>query len=170
METEMKKETCTECGKRARATTGKYRFDEVGIPVVIDKIPLVKCGHCGNVDPVIPNLNALIDGIAFSVISRCSHLTGAEVRFLRKYLGLPASEFARLIDVDRTTISKWDNAQQDIGAQSDRLIRLLVASKSKELRKKIERVMENYRELTDSEAPRTQYLRIDPFTMEYQYA
>jgi hypothetical protein len=53
-----------------------------------------------------------------------------------------------------------------VGAQSDRLIRLVVASNSKELRKKIPRVMENYRELKDQAAPRTQYSRIDPVTME----
>jgi transcriptional regulator with XRE-family HTH domain len=79
-------------------------------------------------------------------------------------------EFSKLVDVDRTTLSKWENNQQDIGKNSDRLIRFLVVSKSADLRTQIEEFMKKYVELTDCDPPGKTQLRIDSETFEYEYA
>jgi DNA-binding transcriptional regulator YiaG len=65
--------------------------------------------------------------IGLVVVRKPARLTGAEVRFLRKLLGYSGADFARHIGVDPTVVSKWENDQQPIGEQSDRLLRMMVA-------------------------------------------
>jgi DNA-binding transcriptional regulator YiaG len=166
----MRKETCSDCGKEKRIITGNYRFNEVGLPVVLVNVELVECKECGTVEPIIPDVNGLMNVIAFAVIAHPCKLTGAEIKFLRKYLGIGGDEFSKLANVDRTTLSKWENNQQGIGKNSDRLIRFLVVSKSPELRKQIEEFMEKYGELTDCKPPRKPQLKINSGTLEYEYA
>lgn len=167
----MRKEACSNCGKDAPVTTTNYRFEEVGLPVLLKNVELVDCQECGALSPVIPDLNGVMQVIAFAVIAHPCKLIGKEVKFLRKYLGLSGDEFSKLVDVDRTTLSKWENDQQEIGKHSDRLMRFLVISKSPELRKQIEEFMEKYGMLTDCEPPRKhQQLKIDSETLEYEYA
>jgi DNA-binding transcriptional regulator YiaG len=165
----MRREICGSCEKEAKVIRGNYRFDEVGLPVLLKHVELVKCEHCGNVDPIIPDLNGLMHVIAFAVISRPCKLGGQEIKFLRKYLGMNGEEFAGILDIDRTTLSKWENGQ-DIGPQSDRLIRLLVLNKSTELRKHVEEMMRRFSSITDCDHPPKSQLNIDPRTREYEYA
>jgi DNA-binding transcriptional regulator YiaG len=166
----MRKEACNNCGKEARVITGNYRFDEVGLPVLLENIDMIDCKECGTTEPIIPDMNGLMHVIAFAVIAHPCKLNGGEVRFLRKYLGMNGEEFARLVDIDRTTLSKWENNQQDVGKHSDRLIRFLVVSKSEDLRKQIEQFMEKYGQLTDCDPPRRPQLRVNTTTLEYEYA
>jgi DNA-binding transcriptional regulator YiaG len=161
---------CGDCGRKARVTTGDYRFDEVGIPVLLKNVELIDCRECGAVSPVIQDMNGLMDVIAFAVIAQPCRLKGAEVRFLRKYLGMDGNEFSKLIEIERTTLSKWENNQTDIGKHSDRLIRFLVVGQSADLRRWMERFMEKYKELTDCEPSRKPQLKIDSETLEYEYA
>ena len=165
----MRNEMCGNCGKETTAIRGNYRFDEVGIPVLLKNVELVKCEDCGTIDPIIPDLNGLMHVIAFAVISHPCKLDGAEIKFLRKYLGMSGEEFSGLLDIDRTTLSKWENGQ-DVGPQSDRLLRLLVLNKSLELRKRIEEMMKQFSAINDCSAPRKQQLKVDPKTLEYEYA
>jgi DNA-binding transcriptional regulator YiaG len=166
----MKREACNNCGKGARIITGNYRFDEVGLPVLLMNIEQVDCKECGTVEPIIPDLNGLMHVIAFAVVAHPCKLDGDEVRFLRKYLGVGGGEFSKLVDIDRTTLSKWENNQQEIGKNSDRLIRFVVINKSADLRTQIEKFMKKYEELTGCDPPRRTQLRIDSETLEYEYA
>ena len=61
--------------------------------------------------------------LALAVVAMPQKLAGEEVRFLRKSLKMSGDEFSSLIHVDKTTLSKWENNEQAIGDQSDRLIR-----------------------------------------------
>jgi DNA-binding transcriptional regulator YiaG len=166
----MKRETCDSCGNEVKVVTGNYRFDEVGLPVLLKNIELINCKECGTAEPIIPDVNGLMHVIAFAVAAHPCRLKGAEVRFLRKFLGMNGDEFSNLVDIDRTTLSKWENDQQEIGKQSDRLIRFLAMAKSADLRKQIEQFMEKYGELTGRHSPRRSQLKIDSETLEYEYA
>jgi len=166
----MKKEMCAECGKQRKVVTGNYRFDEVGLRVLLQDVPLVKCEECGTTEPVIRDLNGLMHAIAFAVVTHPCKLTGNELRFLRKYVGLSGEEFSKLVRIEPETLSRWENSQQEIGKNSDRLIRFIVVSKSPDLRKQMEEFLEKYRELTDCEPPRKAQLKINPATLEYEYA
>jgi len=164
-----RKRTCGTCSHEAAVHTTDYRFNLVGLPVLLKRIEVIRCPHCGNIDPVIPDLNGLMHAIAFAVIGFPCRLSGEQVRFLRKYLGISADEFSELLHVDRTTLSKWENGQE-IGPQSDRLIRLVVLSKSEELRGKAGELMERWNDIEDCSPRRRPQLRIDAETLKYQYA
>jgi len=166
----MKKETCHDCGKEVNVIVGNYQFKEVGLPVVLMGIELVRCDNCGTTEPIIPNLNGLMDAIAYAVISDKCKLDGAEIRFLRKYLGMSAAEFSQLIHVDPATISRWENGPQNPGPQADSLIRLTVLNNTPTLRLNIEEMMTMIATIQHCGPPRKRQLRINPKTLKCQYA
>jgi putative zinc finger/helix-turn-helix YgiT family protein len=165
----MKIEQCGNCGKDARVIVGNHRFEEIGLPVLLKHVELVKCDECGTVEPVIPNLDGLMHAIAFAVISHPCSLEGDEIRFLRKYLGLNTEQFSQLLSINKDTLSRWENGQ-GVGEQSDRLIRLLVINKSQELREHIGKLMAMFPELKDCKPDRRPQLKVDSNTLEYEYA
>jgi len=115
---------CSNCEKDAKVVRGSYAFKESGLPnVTLQGIELVRCKHCGSEDPIIPRMNDLMRSLMVAVICKPYQLRGEDIRFLRKYLRMTGAEFARLMDVDKTTLSKWENNDDKIGSQSDRLIR-----------------------------------------------
>ena len=125
---------CDVCGGAAMIERRDYHFREVGLPrVVLLGIDVLHCEQCGDGGPIIPRLNDLMHTLALAVINQPARLAGAEVRFLRKYLGLSGAEFARLLSIDKTTLSKWENDADQAGEQSDRLIRAIVMLTSDEL-------------------------------------
>ena len=133
---------CPNCGKAARVVRGNYLLQELEIPVKLLSIELIKCVHCGNVDPVIPSLDGLMDLVALNLISSRSLLSGGEVRFLRKYIGKSAQDFARPLHVDHTHLSKIENGRVVIGAGLDKLVRLVVLLSSPGLRRKRKELLE----------------------------
>jgi len=166
----MKTEQCSHCEREANVITGSYRLDQMGLPVVLKNVELVKCDECGTVEPIIPNLDGLMHSIAWTVISHECRLAGDEIRFLRKYLGLSTTEFTELMHITKDCLSRWENGE-DVGAQSDRLIRLVVLSKSKELRQHIEEMMKMFPQLADKKRTgRKPELKIDSKTHEVVYA
>jgi DNA-binding transcriptional regulator YiaG len=161
---------CKGCGKKAKVRRGNYRFDEIGVPVLLKNVRIADCGACGTREPVLANRARLMDTIAFAVASQPWKLRGSDVRFLRKFIGFNGAQFGKLVQVEPETLSRWENDQQDIGKNSDRLIRFIVVSKSPELRKNMEGFLIKYRELTDRDAPRNAHLKVDAATMKYEYA
>lgn len=117
---------CGACGEATEACTGQdYHYTESGLDnVYLSNIELRVCESCGEVTPRIPRINRLHETIAKALALKPYPLSGAEVRFLRKQLGLKAKEFAAHLRVDASTYSRWENGDQQIGGQSDALIRL----------------------------------------------
>ena len=102
----MKQEKCTSCGRDTHISRGNYHFDEIGLPVTLKNVELVKCDECGTVEPIIPNMNGLMHAVALAVITQERALTGEEIRFLRKYLGLSTSQFMKLLHINQSTLSR----------------------------------------------------------------
>lgn len=120
--------TCTECGGAMNVREEPYRYRECGLPyVTLAKVEVSRCGMCGNFEVSIPRIEQLHRLIAKHLIEKLSRFTGVEVRFLRKSLGLSGTDFARRMGVAAETVSRWENDATPIGAQADRLLRLLVA-------------------------------------------
>jgi putative zinc finger/helix-turn-helix YgiT family protein len=118
---------CNICGGstevRARQ---RYHYKECGLDnVYLENIELRVCKACGVEMPRIRRVLDLHATIARAVALKPSLLNGAEIRFLRKHLGLKAREWAALLRIDHTTLSRWENGDQQIGPQSETLIRLL---------------------------------------------
>src|SRR5580700_10704031 len=109
----MKTASCSNCEKLADVVTQNYRFEEMGLPVELRSIKVIRCPHCGNVDPIIPNMDSLLHILAIAVVCSPRKLSGEEVRFLRKYAGKSAREFARFLHVDHTHLSKVENGKTE---------------------------------------------------------
>jgi DNA-binding transcriptional regulator YiaG len=133
---------CSNCSKAAKIVHGNYHFKESGLDnVILCGIELIQCDHCGNEDPIIPAMNELFRTIALAIVTKPYRLAGEEVRFLRKYLALTGDKFSRLLHIDKTTLSKWENNEDPVGTQSDLAIRMLIMSQDKALREKIAEVV-----------------------------
>jgi putative zinc finger/helix-turn-helix YgiT family protein len=105
-----------------------YLYTESGLPnVVLVGVEVRRCPSCGHHEVVLPRVTELHRTIAHAVIRKRSRLSGAEVRYLRKYLGWSGADFARHVGVDPSTVSNWENDKDPIGPSSDRLLRMMVA-------------------------------------------
>jgi transcriptional regulator with XRE-family HTH domain len=85
---------------------------------------------------------------------------------------MTGAEFAHLIDVDKTTLSKWENNDDVVGSQSDRLIRLTVLGLGEGLREKLDEVIRtvfpNIRRTGAKTAPKVG-IEIDSKKLTHQY-
>jgi putative zinc finger/helix-turn-helix YgiT family protein len=118
---------CSNCGELTVVRPGQsYHYTESGLNnVYLENIELRVCESCGAVTPRIPRILQLHETIARAIVSQPNSLSGPEIRFLRKQLGLKAKEFAAYLRTDVSTYSRWENDGQPISPQSDLLIRLM---------------------------------------------
>lgn len=160
--------TCSNCEAPAPVVRGDYDYSLCGLPVVLENIELIRCRNCGNVDPLIPKMTKIHRLIALAVIRKTDRLTGPEVRYLRKWLGMTAADFAELLKVDKTTVSKWENGALDLGVQTDCLIRMIALGRGEGLSGEIKEAIELFRTISD--AIRPVKIRMDTAKMKYEYA
>lgn len=124
----MKCDICDAPMRERRATAkAPYYYVLGGLPHVgLVGITVYECpGH--SISPVIPRIGELHRVIAGTFVSKPGPLTGAELRFLRKNVGLSAQKFAALLVVDPAHLSRVENGKQRaLGPSTDRLARLIV--------------------------------------------
>jgi putative zinc finger/helix-turn-helix YgiT family protein len=159
---------CSNCGGKAKAVRGIYRFNVSGLDAVLVGVQLIRCEACDNEDPVLPNMDDLMKCLAQAVIEKPWRLSGVEIRFLRKYLGMNGEMFSSFIGVDKTTISKWENCHETVGETSDKMIRALALMLGDGLRERIERAAQTLPQIK-SGARKVEY-RYDAGTREVEYA
>ncbi|MDE0332609.1 MAG: helix-turn-helix domain-containing protein [Nitrospinae bacterium] len=117
---------CNACEQIYVESTGDYHFKSSGLDnAYIEDVRLIKCG-CG-VGLKIKAMGSVLDQLGNAVINKPGPLSGQEIRYLRKNAGLSAREFARLLEVNHTTLSKWENGRAP-GRASDLLIRFVYAA------------------------------------------
>jgi len=74
---------------------------------------------------------------------------------------------ARLLGVDKTTLSKWENNQIPIGANSDRLIRAVALALGPESKADIEKAIRGFTEISDERESVLLELDVKDFTVHY---
>lgn len=118
---------CDICqGKIITKTQQSYHYKECGLDnVYLKNVDVRMCESCGEKNLRIPGILELHETIARGVALQPCPLRGPDIRFLRKQLGHSAKEWATFLRVDTSTLSRWENEQQEIGPQSDSLIRFL---------------------------------------------
>jgi putative zinc finger/helix-turn-helix YgiT family protein len=121
---------CPNCGNpELTSRTGPYKYDESGLPnVTLQGIKVLCCATCGEEMPVIPAISDLHRVLSLVLVNKPQKLSPAEFRFLRKYLGYSATDFARVIDASREHLSRWENGTKPISSFVDRLMRLMVVA------------------------------------------
>jgi putative zinc finger/helix-turn-helix YgiT family protein len=141
---------CTSCGQPAPAERRSYRYTESGLPnVILQGIEVADCSSCGNSDVLISRISKIHRAIAQALANSPARLTGAQLRFLRKHLGLSGEELGRYLHTDKTKISKWETEEDRIGPATDRLVRLLAAALDSELRPQVVAVAEHLPQILD---------------------
>jgi putative zinc finger/helix-turn-helix YgiT family protein len=163
------KDRCSNCGQPASRIRRNYLFRESGLSnAVLKDIQIVTCDHCGNEDPIIPRLSEVIRVLASATVRKPRPLTGQDVRFLRKQMDMNGETFARHLGVDKTTLSKWENDQIPIGANSDRLIRAVVLGLGPDSKAEIESGIRSFIAIDEEGAPVR--IEIDARSLAFSYA
>jgi putative zinc finger/helix-turn-helix YgiT family protein len=117
---------CPNCRQQMETRRENHRYSECGLDnVFLDSIEIHSC-QCGERIVSIPKLAQLHEVIAFAVAKQAARLTGQQVRFLRKYLGWSGVQFAEVIGVDQTTVSRWETGAMPMGSGAERFLRLAV--------------------------------------------
>lgn len=164
-----RKDRCSNCGQQATRVRRNYLFRESGLSnAVLKDIEIVVCDQCGNGDPIIPHLSEVIALLASAIVRKPRPLTGEDVRFLRKQMDMNGETFARHLGVDKTTLSKWENNQIQIGSNSDRLIRAVVLGLGPDSKAEIEKGIRNFIAINEEGEPVR--IEIDPRILAFTYA
>lgn len=125
---------CYNCGKPLRKkVVEKYHYLESGLPnVYLKGVTMYYCS-CGEEMVGIPCPEGLHDQIAKTIAKNSRPLTGDEIRFLRKHLGLMSGDLARILGVSKVTVSRWENSKAKIDKSYESILRAM--TRDKKLRK-----------------------------------
>jgi transcriptional regulator with XRE-family HTH domain len=123
--------TCESCGGNmqvARATSEKpYRYLISGVKdLFLVGIFVASCPACKQESPIIPRMAELHRVIATSLLQKKEFLRGDEIKFLRKNAGFAAQDFAALLGITPSHLSRIENGKtKQLGSPADRLARLV---------------------------------------------
>lgn len=121
--TEAVSRRCADCHSMVKGTIDNYHYTECGLQTVTLRDVLVYRCECGATVPELPSIDSLHTLIAVDLLKKQELLTGDEIRFLRKMVGLNQKELAKVMGVDPTRPSKWESGGLTIGKDSDRVLR-----------------------------------------------
>lgn len=111
---------CTNCGEQILSEHRNYQYTESGVPnVILQGVTVADCPKCGNSDVSIPSVAKVHRTIARAIANSPARLTGPQVRFLRKHLGLNGDELGRYRHTDKTKVSKWETEEDGVGRATD---------------------------------------------------
>jgi transcriptional regulator with XRE-family HTH domain len=128
--------TCYDCGSpvvhRVATLQKPYHYDLSGLKdVYLAGITVENCPKCQTEAPIIPRIAELHAVIAKSLVDKPALLTGEELRFLRKWAGFPAKQFAALLWIDASHLSRVENGKtRHLGAPVDKLARAMAMAAS----------------------------------------
>ena len=123
---------CIECNKKMTSKREVYRYTESGLNNVYLETDVHRCVKCKESVVDIPNIYGLHEMIAEDLIKKPYLLKGKEIRYIRKFMHLKAVELAKIIGVDKVTVSRWENDAAQISVANDKLLRLIYVQKYQE--------------------------------------
>lgn len=113
----------------------EYQDEVLGVPVILKNGVMKRVYDNGDETFEIINERGLIAAVAMVRALDPLRLTGRDVRFFRKVLGLTATDFAQALNVAPETVSRWENDKRGLGGHGgfvDKGIRLFVCEKLRE--------------------------------------
>jgi putative zinc finger/helix-turn-helix YgiT family protein len=119
---------CLECNVKLVSEKHKrYHYTECGLShVYLKNVTTLICPNCNYQEVEIPDPAGLQAEIARRLVSKLSRLNGREFRFLRTFLGHSGADIARLFDVTRETVSRWETGAIKIQGPADIALRYMV--------------------------------------------
>jgi DNA-binding transcriptional regulator YiaG len=119
---------CVECGLPLRLEHKTTAYPESGLDnVQLINVPVWVCDN-RHEEYQIPAVEQLHELLTNMILRKPAPLTGKEVRFLRKELGLSAKEFASRIALAPVHLSRIETGGRPVLRRMDLLIRLYVAA------------------------------------------
>jgi DNA-binding transcriptional regulator YiaG len=100
-----------------------FVYEGLGFPVELIDCPMKKIHDEWVLDI---NMAALQRFVFQGLIHKPYPLTGKEIRFMRKFLGLSTTEFGDKLGVSHATVVKWENEQSKIAPAQESYIRLFL--------------------------------------------
>jgi putative zinc finger/helix-turn-helix YgiT family protein len=125
---------CELCGSTMEVTkaTSKrpYRYEMSGLDnIFLVGIEVRHCAKCDVRVPIIPKIEGLHKAIAKYLANKEELLSGKELKFLRKSAGIPAHQFAALLEIDAAHLSRVENEKtESFGAATDKLARAVAVA------------------------------------------
>lgn len=120
---------CANCGAKnvERVILEAYNYNGLGLPIVVSRSVIrTSCATCEQQSHTIPDLGGLKAAVAVSIVADPSKLSGQQIKFLRKAMGLKAIEFAKRIDLAAETISRLENDKIDLSGPLELKLRMIV--------------------------------------------
>ena len=157
------------CGEPATVALGDYLFVESGLDnVMLHHVEVLKCEKCGSMTPVLSKINQLLHVIASALVLKPSGLTGREIRFLRKHIGLTGEQFGHKLGLTKEHVSRIENEKHPAGQQTDRLVRYVAISAVPNLRSDMDALFQRLDSIGIE--PQTERIEIDLATGSFAYA
>jgi DNA-binding transcriptional regulator YiaG len=72
----------------------------------------------------VPDAEELAAAVALALCFMPTRLSGTEVRFIRRVMGMTGQELAAAVEMDPATLSRWEHGKQDVGGWADKAIRM----------------------------------------------
>lgn len=101
-----------------------YHYKESGLPHVYLENGYKEVHTPNGKAVTIRDVEGLHFAIACTAVVERKHLTGPEVRFIRKFMELTQVQFAELLGVEEQTVRLWEKRPR-APKQADRAVRLL---------------------------------------------
>ena len=118
---------CTECGEPQRLTRTTTDYPESGLDnVKLVDVPVWECGN-GHQEVEIPKAEQLHGLLVNALVSKSAALTGPEIRFLRKELGMSGRAFAIRLGMTPEHLSRLETGRRTVSPTTSLLLRLAVA-------------------------------------------
>lgn len=117
---------CFECDETCEIK--KYRaFTYTGVNlnnVVLLNLEVEVCKGCDTKTPLLRNVKKLHNAIGVAIALQKVHLSGADIRFLRRSAGFSIGEWAKRLEIAEGTYTKWENGYRPVTPQADKLARI----------------------------------------------
>ena len=119
---------CTDCGEPQTVNRRNVDYPESGLDnVELFNVPVWVCPN--NHDEVeIPAVTQLHELLAYLIIRKPACITGPEIKFLRRRIGIQAKEFAERIGLTPVALSRFETQSRPVSRRTDLLIRLSAAA------------------------------------------
>ena len=103
-----------------------YHYTESGLNnVYLYGVTEYECPKCDNKMIRIPRITRLHIIIAIAISQKPERLTGEEIRFMRKEVGMTGKAFAEAIGVTPVSLSRWETNEVKHSDSHDKHIRLI---------------------------------------------
>jgi putative zinc finger/helix-turn-helix YgiT family protein len=119
---------CTECGEPQREERQTIDYPESGLDnVQLTNVPVWICPN-EHREIEIPAVTQLHELLAQLIVRKPAPLTGAEVKFLRRRVGLQSKDLAERLGITPVQLSRLETGARRITRPTDLLIRLVAAA------------------------------------------